>query len=44
MYLIVGIDKEIYGFLKTVPREQPYNNVFLQNTAIQSINMMLLTP
>ena len=42
MYLIVLIDKEIYGFLKNMYRKQPYNNIFFQNTDIKSIGMMLL--
>ena len=31
------MDKEIFGFLKKASRMKPYNNIFLQNTAIQSI-------
>ena len=42
--VIVGIDKEIYGFLKNASRKQCYNNIFLQNTAIKSIGTMLLAP
>ena len=36
---------EKYGFLKkTSPESNPDNNVFLQNTAIKSIDTMLLGP
>ena len=44
LYLIVGINKEIYGFLKNASRTQPFKNIFLQNTTIQSIGTMLLAP
>ena len=35
---------KIYGILKNVSREQPDNNIFLQQATIQSIGTMLLAP
>ena len=29
--MLVGIDKEYYGFYKNMPEKQPWNNAYLQN-------------
>ena len=44
VYLIVEIDKEIYGFLKMHSTKQPDNHIFLHIAAITSIHTMLLAP
>ena len=39
LYLIVGIDKEVYAFLQKMGLQK---NIFLQNIAIKSVGTTLL--